>query len=141
MLGGAVVVIIVGAGCRRGRADRRLELRPVEKGICGGSDTGRVVVFGVVLARKVSPFRFLADDSAGQTEAAGIAHHVARAIPFHDASRVFFAFGAGFVIYQVLDPGFSQRLLDVGDGCCNVGEHGLITRVTGHLGVSVDNAL
>lgn len=141
MLGGALIVIIVGAGCRQGRADRGLELRPVEKGIGGGSDTGRAVVFLVVLARKVSPFRFLADDPAGQTEAAGIAHQVARAIPFQDASRVFFAFGAGFIIDQVPDPGFFQRLLDVGDGCCSVCERGLITLLTGYLGVSVDNAL
>lgn len=132
MLGGAIVV-----GCRQGRADRGLELRPVEEGIGGGSDAGGVVMVDIVLARKVSPFRFLADDPAGQTEATGIAHHVARAILFHDIGRAFFAFGAGFVIGQVLDPGIVQRLLGVGECCCSVGEHGLITRLRGHLIVSV----
>ena len=41
----------------------------------------------------------------GQTEVAGIADHVARAIFLHNSGGVFFAFGAGFVVGQVLDPG------------------------------------
>lgn len=140
MLRGAII-IVVGAGCRRGRADRGLELSPVEEGIGGGSDAGRVVVVDVVLAGKVSPFCFLADDPARQTEAAVIAHHVARAILFHDCGRVFFAFGAGLVIGQVFDPRFFQRQEGVGDGCCSVGGHGVITRLKGHHGVIIANAL
>lgn len=135
------IVVVGGASCHWGRADRGFELRAVEEGIGGSSDAGRVVMVGVVLARKVSPFRFLADDPAGQAETAGITHHVARAILFYDPGREFFAFGAGFVIGQVLDPGVFQLLLGVGDGCCSVGEHGLIMRFRGHHGVGVDNAI
>lgn len=137
IFGGSGIVVVDGAGCRRERADGGLELGAVEERVCGGSDAGRVAVVGVVLTRKVSPLGFLADDPAGQTEAAGIADHVARTILLHDCGRVFFAFGAGFVVGQVLDPGFFQRLLGVGDGCCRVGEHGLSTGWRGHHGAIV----
>lgn len=138
MFGGGIVVVD-GAGCGRERADGGLELGAVEERVGGRSDAGRVVVVGVVLARKVSPFGFLADDPAGQTEAAGIADHVARTIFLHDSGGVFFAFGAGLVVGQVLDPGFFQRLLGVEDGSCSVGGHGLSSEWSGHYGVCVDN--
>lgn len=139
MFGGRIVVVD-GAGCRRERADGGLELGAVEERVGGGSDAGRVVVVvGVVLARKVSPFGFLADDPAGQTEAAGVADHVARAIFLHNPGGGFFAFGAGFVVGQVLDPGLFQRLLGVEDRSCSVGGHRLSSEWSGHYGVCVHN--
>lgn len=80
--GGLALVDSAGAGCHPGEVQGGLELGALEERVGCGSDAGRFVVVGVVLARKVSPFDFLADDPAGQTEAAGIADCVAGTILF-----------------------------------------------------------